>query len=308
MQTRQPSYIKLYENGELNSRIAKLNERMSECTLCPRRCRARRFEGDKGVCSAGQLPIVASAQPHFGEEPPLTGWAGSGTIFMSHCNMRCVYCQNADISQGSKGDEVSLDELSTMMVMLQRKGCHNVNFVTPTHQIAQIVAALPKAIENGLSVPLVYNSGGYEEPDAIRLLDGIFDIYMPDLKYGDDDAAFNLSAAIHYVRFSFASAKEMHRQVGDLVVDKNGVALSGLIVRHLILPNGLAGTSEVMRFIAHELSVNTYVNIMGQYRPCHKAGQHPAIDRRITPEEYDEAIRIAKGYGLVTTVNRDRKP
>lgn len=294
----RPSYIKLYETGELSKRISTLNEILKSCVLCPRRCRVDRVNGARGVCNAAKLPFIASVMPHFGEEPPLVGHGGSGAIFMAGCNLKCVFCQNSDISHGCDGEEISSDELSAIMVNLQRKGCHNINFVTPTHQIAQIVESLPKAIENGLDVPLVYNCGGYEEANIIKLLEGIFDIYMPDIKYSDPTIALNLSLAPDYVKCVQSSVKEMHRQVGDLVIDKNGIAQKGLIVRHLVLPEGLAGTTEVMRFIAKEISADTYVNIMDQYRPCFKAFMDERITREITRQEYEDALAIAREEGL----------
>lgn len=261
------------------------------------------MEGEKGVCKVGHLPMVSSFHPHFGEERPLVGYYGSGTIFLTYCNLRCLFCQNYDISHLGHGEEVSYEGLASMMVSLQRQGCHNINFVTPTHQISQIVRALPYAIERGLDIPLVYNCGGYESLETIKLLDGVFDIYMPDFKYGSNEVAKRLSAAPDYVEVAKASIKEMHRQVGDLVITPLspqgvGIAQRGLLVRHLVLPEGLAGTREVMRFIAQEVSPDTYVNVMDQYRPCYKAFDHPPMNRRITRDEFEEAIRIAVEEGI----------
>jgi putative pyruvate formate lyase activating enzyme len=301
MPAPRPSYIRLYESGELFERIGALERVLKSCVLCPRRCMVDRTHGVKGLCRVGALPMVSSYAPHFGEEPPLTGFAGSGAIFMSFCNLNCIFCQNYDISHLGKGFEVTLDELAAMMTDLQRMGCHNVNFVTPTHQSAQIVAALPRAIEKGFELPIVYNTGGYDSVETIKLLEGVFDIYMPDMKYGDDDTAMLLSNSPDYVEASRACLKEMHRQVGDLIIDSNGIARRGLIVRHLVLPGGLAGTREVMRFIAREISRDTYVNIMDQYRPCWKAEDdpaHPLLGRRITPGEFEEAVSIAREEGL----------
>ncbi len=236
----RPAYIRLYESGELFSRINALKEVLENCTLCPRNCRVDRTRGELGLCRTGALPVVSSANPHFGEEPPLVGRFGSGTIFLTNCNLKCVFCQNYDISHLGAGEEISTDELARLMTGLQGRGCHNINFVTPTHQAAQIVEALPRAIENGLSVPLVYNCGGYESLETIKLLDSIFDIYMPDIKYGDNAVAQRLSTAPDYVEAVKAALKEMHAQVGDLVTDDSGIALSGLIIRHLVLPHGLA--------------------------------------------------------------------
>ena len=293
-----PSYIKLYETGELQKRIDALNMILEDCHLCPRNCRVNRIQGEKGVCRVGALPMVSSFHAHFGEEKPLVGRYGSGTIFLTYCNLKCLFCQNYDISHLGEGREVSLKELGDMMISLMRQGCHNINFVTPTHQTAQIVSALPYAIERGLGIPLVYNCGGYEFLETIKLLDGIFDIYMPDFKYGSNESAKKLSAAPDYVEITKVAIKEMHKQVGDLKMDKRGIAERGLLIRHLVLPEGLAGTWEVMKFIATEISKNTYINIMDQYRPCYKAFEHPPMNRRITGEEFEEAVRIAREEGL----------
>ena len=290
----RPSYIKLYETGELQKRIDALNVILEDCHLCPRNCRVNRIQGEKGVCRVGALPMVSSFHAHFGEEKPLVGYYGSGTIFLTYCNLKCLFCQNYDISHLGEGREVSLEELGDMMISLMRQGCHNINFVTPTHQTAQIVSALTYAIERGLEIPLVYNCGGYESLETIKLLDGIFDIYMPDFKYGSNESAKKLSAAPDYVEITKVAIKEMHRQVGDLVIDRRGIAQKGLLIRYLVLPEGLAGTREVIRFIAKEISPNSYVNIMDQYRPCYKAFEHPPMDRRITSEEFEEAVRIAR--------------
>lgn len=298
MPSFRPSYIALYERGELQKRVSALNKMLEDCTICPRNCRVNRTAGEKGFCKIGSLPVVSSAQPHFGEEPPLVGRYGSGTVFLTGCNLRCVFCQNYDISQLYHGEEASLEDLSSMMIMLQREGCHNINFVTPTHQIAQIVAALPRAVEMGLEIPLVYNCGGYESVETLKLLDGVFDIYMPDIKYSDNRMAEKYSKAPGYFDIVKAAVKEMHRQTGDLVIDKNGVAERGLIIRHLVLPGGLAGTKEVVRFIAEEVSKDSYVNIMDQYRPCFKAVEIKGLDRRITTDEFEEAVRMAVDAGL----------
>jgi putative pyruvate formate lyase activating enzyme len=293
-----PAYIKLHETGELQKRIDKAYQILEDCVICPRRCHVNRIKGERGVCRVGSLPMVSSYNPHFGEERPLVGRYGSGTIFLTSCNLRCLFCQNWEISHLMYGSEVSKEELGEMMVALQGLGCHNINFVTSTHQVPQILAALPHAIERGLKVPLVYNTGGYDSLDTIRLLDGVFDIYMPDFKYGDNVAAMRLSKAPDYVEVAKACIKEMHRQVGDLVMDDRGIAQRGLLLRHLVLPEGLAGTREVMHFIATELSKNTYVNVMDQYRPCYKAFENPPMDRRITAEEFEEAVRIILEEGL----------
>ncbi|HSH12211.1 MAG TPA: radical SAM protein, partial [Desulfurivibrionaceae bacterium] len=236
-----PAYIRLHETGELARRIEAVSAILQDCTLCPRHCHVNRLEGQVGVCRVGRLPLVSSYGPHFGEERPLVGRHGSGTIFLTGCNLRCVFCQNYEISQFGEGREATVAELGEMMLALWRQGCHNLNFVTPTHQVAQILAALPYAIERGLDLPLVYNCGGYEELATLRLLDGIFDIYMPDFKYGDSATAQRLSGVPHYVETAKEALREMHRQVGALQLDERGLAVRGLLVRHLVLPEGLAG-------------------------------------------------------------------
>jgi len=272
-------------------------ELLESCEICPLRCRVNRRENEHGYCRGGRLARVFSYAPHFGEEPPLVGTCGSGTIFMTGCNMHCIFCQNYEISQLDEGTEVSAGRLATMMIQLQDDGCHNINFVTPTHFVPQILEALVVAREMGLAVPLVYNCGGYESVETLRLLDGIFDIYMPDAKYGSDEAALKYSDSPDYTRRMKAAILEMHRQVGDLVVE-GGVAVRGLLVRHLVLPNDIAGTAEVVGFLADEVSRNTYLNVMAQYRPAYRARSYPEVDRPLTLREYDEAIRLAQEAGL----------
>ncbi len=288
----------LYEKGELARRIKRGYEILEECSLCPRQCRVNRRQGEKGFCQAGRLPLVSSFGPHFGEEAPLVGRSGSGTIFLTRCHLACQFCQNYDISQLGQGEELSLEELANQMLSLQQKGCHNINFVSPTHFVPQIIAALSLALKGGLTIPLVYNCGGYESLETLHLLEGIIDIYMPDAKYSDADKAETYSQAPRYPQVMRAALKEMHRQVGDLIVNEEGIARRGLLVRHLILPYGLAGTREIMRFLAREISLHTYVNIMNQYRPCYRAHHHPLLARRITPDEYQEAIELALKEGL----------
>ncbi len=292
-----PAYIELHRGGELQQR-AKAAERLLEpCRVCPRECLAQRLQGETGVCGVADRAMVSSYGPHFGEERPLVGFGGSGTIFLAHCNLCCVFCQNYEISQQDEGRIVSARELAGMMLELQRMGCHNINFVTPTHQVPQILRALPTAIDGGLQVPLVYNCGGYESLETLRLLDGVFDIYMPDFKYSDADVAKRFSNAEKYPERARAAFREMHRQVGDLTLDRRGIARRGLLVRHLVLPNNLAGTGEVVRFLA-ELSEDTYVNIMDQYRPCYRAHEYPPLARRPTRAELEEALRLARSAGL----------
>ncbi|HOO53825.1 MAG TPA: radical SAM protein [Methanothrix sp.] len=272
--------------------------RLEKCDICPRACGADRLAGEFGYCRSGRLARVSSFTPHFGEEPPLVGSGGSGTIFLTGCNLSCVFCQNYDISQLCEGREVSPTKLAEMMICLEGGGCHNINFVTPTHFVPQILEAVVEAREMGLSVPLVYNSGGYDSVETLRLLDGIFDIYMPDAKYGTDAAAKKYSDAPDYTRIMKAAIREMHRQVGPLEIDEDGVAVRGLLVRHLVLPEGLAGTAEVVRFLAEEVSPETYLNVMAQYHPCYKAYSYPELSRPITLKEYAEAVTLARAAGL----------
>jgi putative pyruvate formate lyase activating enzyme len=258
-----------------------------------------RTQGIAGaVCRTGERAVVASYGPHHGEEDPLRGSAGSGTIFFSWCNLRCVYCQNWDISQRRAGREVEPREIADMMLELQRLGCHNINFVTPSHVVAQIIAAVDDAARRGLAVPLVYNTSGYDSLEALALLDGIVDIYMPDMKYGDSRLAHQYSKVRNYVEVNRAAVKEMHRQVGDLVLDARGIAQRGLLVRHLVLPNDIAGTADVLRFLAEEISRNTYLNLMDQYRPCYRADEYPELARPLTQDEYRQALAAAQQAGL----------
>jgi putative pyruvate formate lyase activating enzyme len=254
--------------------------------------------GGKGFCRAGFLPKVSSYSPHYGEEQPLVGFNGSGTIFLTHCNLGCNFCQNYSISHLDEGREISIDELSLIMVAMQSLGCHNINFVSPTHFVPQILAALPNAIRSGLSIPLVYNTGGYDSLEMLKLLDGVFDIYMPDFKYSDGEVADLYSQAKDYPFVAKQAIAEMFRQVGDLVVDDRGIALRGLLVRHLVLPSGLAGTQDLMRFLAQDISRNTYVNIMAQYYPCGDIPPGSPLYRRISRQEYLQAVDIAKKEGI----------
>ena len=295
----EPSYLHLSPE-ELRRRIDAAWELMaSPCRVCPRGCKVdRRADDQRGFCRIGARAVISSFAPHFGEEPPLVGTGGSGTIFLTSCNLACVYCQNWEISQARWGRPVTDEQLAGAMLKLQNLGCHNINFVSPTVHVPQILAALPYAIDGGLRVPLVYNTGSYDSLDVLRLLDGVFDIYMPDIKYVDEAIARKYSLVKDYYPVAKAAVKEMHRQVGDLVVEDDGVAVRGLIIRHLVLPDGLAGTAEVMRFIARELSVHSYVNVMAQYRPENKADRYPELSRRITSQEYGEALRLALEAGL----------
>jgi putative pyruvate formate lyase activating enzyme len=294
-----PAYRRLLETGELARRRETAYRHLESCDLCARYCRVDRKQGIAGaVCRTGERAVVASYGPHHGEEDPLRGSAGSGTIFFSWCNLRCVYCQNWDISQRRAGREVEPREIADMMLELQRLGCHNINFVTPSHVVAQIIAAVDDAARRGLALPLVYNTSGYDSPEALALLDGIVDIYMPDVKYADSRLAHQYSKVRNYVEANYAAVKEMHRQVGDLVLDARGIAQRGLLVRHLVLPNGIAGTGGVLRFLAEEISRNTYLNLMDQYHPCYRADEYPALARPLTRDEYREALAAADLAGL----------
>ncbi|MDM8000579.1 MAG: radical SAM protein [Dehalococcoidia bacterium] len=271
---------------------------LGNCGLCPRHCRVDRLEGELGQCHTGPAAMVSSCGPHFGEESPLVGTGGSGTIFFTYCNLHCVFCQNYSISQLGEGSEVTALELAQMMLSLQRRGCHNINLVSPTHVVPQILEALEAAVARGLTLPLVYNCGGYESLDTLRLLEGVVDIYMPDMKYADSAVGRRYSAVDNYAEFNRAAVKEMHRQVGDLQTDDQGIAVRGLLVRHLVLPHGLAGTEKTAAFLAHEISRHTYVNIMAQYHPCHLAYEFPELSRGITRQEYLEAVTLAVRHGL----------
>ncbi|WP_241685513.1 radical SAM protein [Fervidobacterium changbaicum] len=288
------SYISAFKNGILESRAKELMSHLEECDLCPHMCKVNRFEGKLGFCRASADVEIASFGPHFGEESVLVGRNGSGTIFFTHCNMRCVFCQNYHISQLGEGRRVSVEELAEIMLTLQKMGCHNINLVTPTHYIPQIVSALVIAAENGLNIPLVYNCGGYERREIIALLDGIVDIYMPDFKYGDNERAKCYSMVVNYAKHAKESLIEMQRQVGDLVVDERGIAMRGLIIRHLVMPNNVAESKKVLEFVAKEVSPKAYLNIMAQYYPTFKAHIYPEIARRITYKEYEEVLEIAK--------------
>jgi putative pyruvate formate lyase activating enzyme len=316
-----PSYLALPKK-ELKRRIDKLFKILESCELCPRKCHVNRLKGQKGYCRLEYLPMVSAYHPHFGEESVLVGSRGSGTCFMTSCNLSCVFCQNYEISQLRIGKEVSFEELAGMMIELQNLGCHNINFVTPTPQVPAILKSLEIAIEKGLKIPLVYNTSSYDSLEVLKLLDGIFDIYLPDAKYSDDKIAQKYSNAPNYFEIMKSAIKEMHRQVGELIINSKfkmqnaklkskiqnfekiqkefpeGVALRGLIVRHLVLPNNLAGSEKIFKFIANEISKNTFLNIMDQYWPAYKANQYPELSRKITKEEFAKVINLAKKFGL----------
>jgi putative pyruvate formate lyase activating enzyme len=293
-----PAYINTHITGQLLKKINLAGAILKSCVLCPRQCKVDRLSNEKGTCRTGKLALVSSFNAHFGEESPLVGRHGSGTIFFTHCNLLCNFCQNYDISHEGLGSEVTDDELAAMMLSLQNQGCHNINFVTPTHVVPQILSALEIAIENGLKVPLIYNSGGYDSLETLKLLDGIFDIYMPDFKFWDSNVADSTCKTADYPEIARMALLEMHCQVGDLVIDESGVAQRGLLVRHLVLPEDLARTKDVMKFIYSSISPDTYVNVMSQYRPCGRVQETPGLSRSITVEEFRAAIVAAKEEGI----------
>ncbi|RDV84745.1 radical SAM protein [Ammonifex thiophilus] len=292
-----PAYKKLSPQ-EFSRRIAEGFRRLQACNLCPRRCGVNRLQGERGICRAGREVVVSSYGPHFGEEAPLVGLFGSGTIFFTYCPLKCVYCQNYEISQLGEGSPISIRELSRIMLRLQARGCHNINLVTPTHFVPHILAALYRASKRGLALPIVYNTSGYESLETLALLDGIVDIYMPDFKYADARAAAKYSGVRDYPEVAKAALKEMQRQVGDLEIDERGLAVRGLLVRHLVLPENLAGTEEVMEFLAREVSPRCFVNVMAQYYPAYRAHEFPPLNRRITSQEYRAAVEAASKRGL----------
>jgi len=295
----EPAYVRLLSGSELSARVTSAYRHLEDCDLCARYCRVNRRRTTKGaVCRTGERAVVHSFGPHHGEEAPLRGSKGSGTIFFSWCNLRCVFCQNWEISQKGIGREVEPDELAAMMLALQRDGCHNINLVTPSHVVAQILAAVAIAARQGLRLPLVYNTGGYDSLEALALLDRVVDIYMPDMKYGDSETAHRSSHVRNYWEVNRAAVKEMHRQVGGLVVSDEGLARRGLLVRHLVLPGDLANTDRVLAFIATEISRDTYLNLMSQYHPCYRAWDYPPLDRPVTREEFDRALAAAAKHGL----------
>jgi putative pyruvate formate lyase activating enzyme len=294
-----PSYLKLHKEGKLKERIKELKAYYESCTLCPRDCRVNRTKGELGKCRASDKVKISSAFPHFGEEAPLVGTHGSGTIFFSNCGLRCIYCQNYEISFEGSGEEVSNRRLARAMIKMQEFRCHNVNLVTPTHYLPNIVDALNMAIPMGLKIPLVYNTGGYEKPEVLKLLDGIVDIYLPDFKYmNPEHSAEYSSEAYNYPYYARLAFKEMFRQVGDLKTAERGIARRGLIIRHLVLPNRVSDTKQVLEFIAEEISKSSYINVMRQYRPEYKAKDYPKISRRLKRNEYNEALKWAKELGL----------
>ncbi len=293
-----PSYLKLLKTGELEKRIRRAEEMLEPCCLCPEKCGAKRLSGQKGKCRLAAKAIVADFAPHFGEEPPIRGSNGSGTVFFSGCNMHCIYCQNFEISQATPGTPATPELLAFMFLMLQEKGCHNVNLVTPSHIVPIFLQGLKLAAQEGLTIPIVYNSGGYDSVETLRLLDGIVDIYMPDFKYWDEETAFRFSGIRNYPEVARAAITEMHRQTGILKTDSKGVATRGLLVRHLLLPNNLAGTEHIVKFLAEHVSEGTWINIMEQYHPSWKAWDIPPLNRPVTTDEYQRAVKLVQEAGL----------
>ncbi|NLY30255.1 MAG: radical SAM protein [Firmicutes bacterium] len=298
-----PGYVELHQKGELKKRAEEAVRRLANCAICAQVCKVNRLEGELGVCRTGRLAVVSSYGPHHGEEDVLVGLGGSGTIFFSNCNLACVFCQNYDISACGAGSEVTSEELADMMLRLQTRGCHNINLVSPSHVVPQILEALVSAADRGLRLPIVYNTGGYDVLPTLSLLDGIVDIYMPDFKFADDETGQRLADAPRYFTVAQAAIREMHRQVGDLVTDHRGIAQRGLILRHLVMPGRLHDTRRIMEFIGKEISPDTYVNVMGQYRPAYMANKFPELSRPLKLSEYLQAVAIAREAGLHRLAN-----
>lgn len=295
----EPGYLTLHKSGELRKRGDQLWESMKSCDLCPRMCRVNKLAGQRGFCNANSQLEISAYHPHYGEEKPLVGKGGSGTIFMTNCNLRCVFCINWEISQGGEGSPRSIDEFATMMLSLQRLGCPNINIVTPTHYSPHIILALDKAASKGLKIPLVYNTCGFERIEILKMLDGIVDIYLPDFKYSDSRMAAKYSSgADTYPEVTKKALLEMHRQVGVARPASNGLMYRGLMIRHLVMPNNVSGAREVLKWISENLPRDTYINLMSQYTPRYKATEYPEISRRISREEYSDAIDYAESVGL----------
>ncbi len=296
----EPAYLTLLRSGELRERALTAFEQMRNCNLCANYCHVERIAyPHKARCHTGQNAVVCSVAPHHGEERPISGRRGSGTIFFGWCNLACVFCQNWEISHAGEGREVDNAILANQMLSLQAAGCHNINFVSASHVIPQILAAVEIAAAKGLSLPLVFNSGGYDSPEGLALLDGVVDIYMPDMKFADSTIASEYVGVSDYAEVNQAAVREMHRQVGDLVLSETGIARRGLIIRHLVLPDGLAGTEKVLSFIANELSQETYINLMKQYRPCYHASRYTGLDRKPGRHDFAHARQLAKDFGLL---------
>ncbi len=293
-----PSYLDAYRNGRLNETAEKAFQMLESCCICPRKCGVNRLKNELGFCKTGLKPRVCTFMPHHGEEPPISGERGSGTIFFSYCNMACVYCQNYEFSQLGQGREVDFEEAAQFMLGLQQQGCHNINLVTPTHVMPQILKALQIAIPMGLKIPIVYNTAGYELAGVLKLLEGIIDIYLADMRYGNPDMAVKYSSAPGYPEYNREAVKEMHRQVGIAKLNEEGIMEEGVVIRHLVLPNNICGTDKIMKFIAEEISPDTYISLMSQYCPYYKASGFKEISRRLTKNEYEGAKKIMREYGL----------
>jgi putative pyruvate formate lyase activating enzyme len=294
----EPEYIELSKSGELESRVEKLKKHLESCDVCPRNCGTNRLKNETGECGIGAVAQVSSAAPHHGEEDPLRGTRGSGTIFFTGCNLKCQFCQNHDISQEVHGVRIDSKRLAAMMLELQKMGCHNINFVSPSHVVPQIAEALLLASGQGLKLPLIYNSGGYDSLEILKLLDGIIDIYMPDMKYGNPENAEKYSKIPDYPGINQTAVKEMHSQVGDLVLDKHGIAMRGILIRHLVLPENLASTDLTAEFLAQNISKDTYINVMDQYHPSYRARDFRELTRGITSKEFEQAVDWARKAGL----------
>ena len=292
--------MSLYRTGELEQRVRESLQTLASCRVCPRECKVDRLAGEMGICKTGRFARVSSYFPHHGEENPLRGWRGSGTIFFACCNLRCQFCQNYDISQLGHGEETPPERLAEMMMELQSEGCHNINFVTPEHVVPQVLEALLIALEAGLRLPIVYNTSAYDSMESLHQMGGVVDIYMPDFKVWDQRMALKYLAAKDYPQAARRAIKEMHRQVGELKLDENGIAKRGVLLRHLVMPGSVAGTRDIMKFLAKEVSLHTYINIMAQYHPANKVTEDkfPEINRRITPQEFTDAISAAQKAGL----------
>lgn len=293
-----PSYLNLVEGGELRRRASVAREMLRSCHVCPRNCKADRLAGELGFCLTTHLAYVASFNDHHGEEPCLSGTRGAGNIFFGSCNLRCVYCQNFPLSHFRVGTEVTNERIAGMMLELQGRGVHNINFVTPSHVVPQILEAIAIAAERGLRIPIVYNTSGYDSLESLRLLDGVVDIYLPDAKYATNDNGLKYSKAMDYVEANKAALKEMWRQVGELELDEAGIARRGMIIRHLVLPNNIAGTHKVLEFITREISPNVTLSLMNQYFPAHKAHGMRELSRKLTVKEYDVAVESLFRFGL----------
>lgn len=294
----QPGYLKLLVSGELEERVELFKTMLANCVVCPHQCKVDRMRGERGYCRTLDNVVVSGADPHFGEEEELVGRYGSGTIFFSHCNLKCVFCQNYEISQCGSGEEISTEDLAEIMLSLQRVGTHNINLVSPGHIVPQIVEAIYIAAKKGLNLPIVYNTNGYDLTDTLKLLTGIIDIYMPDIKFADDETAYKYLGVKQYYTIAKEAVREMYSQVGNLKTDPRNIAYKGLLIRHLVMPENIAGTGKIMEFIADEISTDTYVNIMAQYYPAHKAYKYTELSRGVSSKEYKQAVASAKAAGL----------